>query len=68
MYLRELGLEYELYSADLAQKPTATSCEHSKEPSVSIKCCEFLEWLSKWWFLEESAPWSWKSENREQSD
>jgi hypothetical protein len=30
------------------------SCEHSNEPSGSIKCWEFLEWLSKYWLLKKS--------------
>jgi hypothetical protein len=38
----------------------AGSCEHGNEPSGSIKCGEFLDWLSDFQLLEEvSAPWSW---------
>jgi hypothetical protein len=29
------------------------SCEHSNEPSGSIKCRKFLEWLSKYWVLKK---------------
>jgi hypothetical protein len=35
------------------------SCGHGNEPSGSIKCLEFLEWLSYCWLLtKDSAPWS----------
>jgi hypothetical protein len=27
--------------------------EHGNEPSGSIKCWEFLEWLSDWWLLKK---------------
>jgi hypothetical protein len=31
-------------------KGTATGfCEHGNETSVSIRCWEFIEWLSGWW-------------------
>jgi hypothetical protein len=34
------------------------SCEHGNEPSGSIKCWEFLEWLHNWQLLKKSsAPW-----------
>jgi hypothetical protein len=34
------------------------SCEHGNEPSGSIKCWEFLEWLHNWQlFRKGSAPW-----------
>jgi hypothetical protein len=33
------------------------SCEHSNEPSGSIKCWEVLEWLHNWQLLKKgSAP------------
>jgi hypothetical protein len=34
-------------------KPTATSREHSNEPSGSVKSWEFLEWLSNYWLLRK---------------
>jgi hypothetical protein len=35
----------------------AVSCEHGNEPSGSIKCGEFLDWLSDCWLLKkDSAP------------
>jgi hypothetical protein len=35
------------------------SCERGNEPSGSIKCWVFLEWLSNCWILrKDSAPWS----------
>jgi hypothetical protein len=30
----------------LGQGPVASSCEHRNDPSFSIKCCEFLDYLS----------------------
>jgi hypothetical protein len=34
------------------------SCEHGNEPSGSIKCWEFLEWLYNWQLLKDCwAPW-----------
>jgi hypothetical protein len=32
--------------------------KHGNEPSVSIKYCEILEWLSEWRLLEYSSPWN----------
>jgi hypothetical protein len=33
------------------------SCEYDNEPSASIKCWEFLEWLHNWRILKKaSAP------------
>jgi len=35
-------------------------CEHGDEPSVSIKCGEFLDWLSDCQLLKkDSGSWSW---------
>jgi hypothetical protein len=31
------------------------SCEHSNEPSGSIKCWEILEWLHNWWLLKKGS-------------
>jgi hypothetical protein len=31
------------------------SCEYGNEPSGSIKCWEFLEWLHNWRLLEKGA-------------
>jgi hypothetical protein len=40
-------------------KQVAGFCEHHNELLNSIKCWEFLEWLSNYWlFKEDSAPWS----------
>jgi hypothetical protein len=34
-------------------------CEHGSDLSVSINCCEFLEWLSYFGLLKkDSAQWS----------
>jgi hypothetical protein len=36
---------------------SGVSCEHSNEPSGSIKCWEVLEWLHNWQILKKgSAP------------
>jgi hypothetical protein len=37
----------------------AGSSEDGNEPLGSIKCGEFLDLLSDYWFLKDSAPWSW---------
>jgi hypothetical protein len=44
----------------LAQdRDMASSCEHNNEPSGSVKCWEFLEWLRNYWlFKKDSALWS----------
>jgi hypothetical protein len=35
------------------------SCEHSNEPTGSIKSSEIIEKLHNWWLLKkDSAPWS----------
>jgi hypothetical protein len=31
------------------------SCEHGNEPSGSIKCSEFLEWLHSWQLLKRGS-------------
>jgi hypothetical protein len=36
----------------------AGCCEHGNEPSVSMKGGEFLDFLSDYLFLKDSAPWS----------
>jgi hypothetical protein len=37
--------------------PVEGSCQHSNEPSGSIKCWQFLEYLHNWWFFKKrSAP------------
>jgi hypothetical protein len=36
----------------------AGSCEHSNEPSGTIKCEEFLDQLNDTQLLEDSASWS----------
>jgi hypothetical protein len=37
----------------------ANTCKCGSEPSGSIKCREFLDWLRTGWFLrKDSAPWS----------
>jgi hypothetical protein len=36
------------------------SCEHGNEPSGSIKCLEFPEYLSDWRLLKDSAPYSYR--------
>jgi hypothetical protein len=37
--------------------PVEGSCEHGNEPSCSIKCWEYLEWLHNWQHLKKgSAP------------
>ena len=37
----------------------AGTCEYGKEPSGSIKCGEFLDWLKTGWLLKKgSAAWS----------
>jgi hypothetical protein len=43
---------------DLARiRTSGGSCEHGNEPSGSIKCWEFLEWLHSWRLLKKgSAP------------
>jgi hypothetical protein len=39
------------------KRPLEGSCEHGNEPSGSIKCWEFLEWLDNWQLLKKgSAP------------
>jgi hypothetical protein len=39
--------------------PVARSCEHGNEPSSSIKCGIFLEWLSDCWLIKnDSALWT----------
>jgi hypothetical protein len=40
------------------ERPVAGSCEHGNESSGSIKCWEFLVWLSDCGLLKDSAPWS----------
>jgi hypothetical protein len=30
-----------------------SSCERGNEPSSSIKCGKFTEWLINWWSVEE---------------
>jgi hypothetical protein len=34
------------------------TCECVNEPSGSIKCGEFLDYLENGWLLKDSAPWS----------
>ena len=37
----------------------AGACEYGNEPSGSIKCGEFLDWMRTGYFLKkDSAPWS----------
>jgi len=37
-----------------------SSCEHSNEPSSSVKGREFFDWLSNYLLLKkDSAPWNW---------
>jgi hypothetical protein len=39
------------YGLDLSgsgQEPVEGCCEHGNKLSGSVKCCEFLEWLSDW--------------------
>jgi hypothetical protein len=38
-----------------AQEPAMGSCEHGNEPSVSIKCCGFLGYLSNYWLLRKDS-------------
>jgi hypothetical protein len=48
-----------LDSSGLGYVPMEGSCEHVNEPSGSIKCWEFLEWLRNWQHLKKSsAPWN----------
>jgi hypothetical protein len=37
----------------------ASSCEHSNEPSGSIKCWETIEWVHKWWALKQLVRFAW---------
>ena len=45
---------------ELAQDgQVAGTCEYGNEPSRSIKCGEFLDYLRTGWLLKkDSAPWS----------
>jgi hypothetical protein len=40
------------------QGPVVDPCEHSNESSGSIKDGDFLDWLSDYYLLKDSAPWS----------
>jgi hypothetical protein len=52
-------LWYGLDSCGSGLGPVGDSREHGNEPSGSMKCREFLGWLSDWWLLRmKSAPWS----------
>jgi hypothetical protein len=44
---------YELDSSGSGQRPVVGYYVHSYEPSGSIKCWEFLQWLSSCWLLKK---------------
>jgi hypothetical protein len=52
MHRREIG-EAGLYLSRSGNGQMAESCEYGDEPSGSIKCWEFLEWLSNWWLRKK---------------
>jgi len=41
------------------QGQVAGTCDCGNEPSGSIKCGEFLDWLQSVSFSKRLAPWSW---------
>jgi hypothetical protein len=43
MDLREVGWDHELDQFSSGQEQVASCCVYGNEPSVSIKCAEFLE-------------------------
>jgi hypothetical protein len=46
-------------SMELVSSGEVGSCEHGNEPSGCVKCLEFLDRLSKYYFLKmDSAPWN----------
>jgi hypothetical protein len=50
---------YRLDSYGSGQRQVTDSHEKDNEPSGSVKCWEFLEWLSDCWLLKKgSTPWS----------
>jgi hypothetical protein len=44
-----------LDSRSSGQRPMAGSCEHGNEPSGSIKCWEFLSWLTSYQLLKRKS-------------
>ena len=50
---------YGLDRAGPGQRQVADACECGNEPSGSVKCGEFLDWLQTGQLLKkDSAPWS----------
>jgi hypothetical protein len=59
MNLREVGWGCGLDRSRSGQEQAADSCECGNEPSGSIKCREFLDYLRTCWlFRKDSASWS----------
>jgi len=59
MSLQEVGWGHGLDWSGSGYGQMAGTCECSNEPSYSIKCGEYLDWLSICWLLtKNSAPWS----------
>jgi hypothetical protein len=55
MYCREIGWGVDW---DYRDQGCVRTCEHGHEPSVSLNCLEYIEWLNTFWLLKKTAPWS----------
>jgi hypothetical protein len=45
-----------IYPPDIGNGPVVDSCQHSNEPSGSVKCRKFVEKLGDYHLIENYAP------------